>query len=180
MQLTPQRLEYSNAPSLCSQCQKELPFRLRKNKFCSRSCAATYNNFARPNNTVSETWICLNCNKSHLTVAYKPRKYCSVACQKEHENTVRIEQWLSGGPSWNLQTPGWAKSYIKSTQGTRCAICELSTWQGHPITLEVDHINGNPHDNVLINLRLLCPNCHSATDSFKGRNRGNGRINRYK
>lgn len=41
-----------------------------------------------------------------------------------------------------------------------------------------DHINGNSHDNRLENVRILCPNCDSQTDSYKGKNRGNGRRKR--
>lgn len=53
-----------------------------------------------------------------------------------------------------------------------CAICESDEWQGHPIPLELDHVNGDRTDNRLQNLRLLCPNCHAQTDTYRGRNIG--------
>jgi predicted nucleic acid-binding Zn ribbon protein len=42
------------------------------------------------------------------------------------------------------------------------------------MTLELDHMNGDNQDNRLENLRLLCPNCHSQTNNFRGRNTNTG------
>lgn len=52
-----------------------------------------------------------------------------------------------------------------------CAECSLGPeWRGRPLTLQLDHVNGDPSDNRLENLRLLCPNCHTQTKNFTGRN----------
>jgi 5-methylcytosine-specific restriction endonuclease McrA len=54
----------------------------------------------------------------------------------------------------------------------RCEMCARDTWNGHPIPLELDHVNGKRDDNRLENLRVLCPNCHAQTDTYRGRNIG--------
>lgn len=53
----------------------------------------------------------------------------------------------------------------------RCSVCGIDSWCGNKITLQLDHINGVNSDNRFDNLRLLCPNCHSQTATFSGRNR---------
>ena len=50
----------------------------------------------------------------------------------------------------------------------KCAICGLTKWQNKPITLQLHHIDGNPNNNSLDKLQLLCPNCHSQTDNYCG------------
>lgn len=47
-----------------------------------------------------------------------------------------------------------------------CSQCGLTLWQNKPITLELDHINGENRDYRIENLRLLCPNCHAQTDTY--------------
>ncbi|PCG84274.1 HNH endonuclease [Streptomyces sp. WZ.A104] len=57
----------------------------------------------------------------------------------------------------------------------RCALCDTGRrWRERPLPLEVDHIDGNWRNNRPENLRLLCPNCHSTTDTYRGRGRGKG------
>jgi len=53
----------------------------------------------------------------------------------------------------------------------RCAECALAEWRGTQLALVLDHVNGNPRDHRLENLRLLCPNCNSQTSTFAGRNK---------
>jgi len=57
----------------------------------------------------------------------------------------------------------------------RCVKCGLDSWQGETIVLDLDHIDGNNRNNTLSNLRYLCPNCHSQTDTYKGRNKNTGK-----
>jgi hypothetical protein len=52
-----------------------------------------------------------------------------------------------------------------------CDECGISTWLGKPLSLHLDHIDGNNHNHVRTNLRLLCPNCHSLTDTWCGKNK---------
>lgn len=55
-------------------------------------------------------------------------------------------------------------------RGHQCECCKNTEWQGQPIPLEVHHLDGNNLNNVIENLQLLCPNCHSQTENFRNRN----------
>jgi DNA-binding CsgD family transcriptional regulator len=54
----------------------------------------------------------------------------------------------------------------------KCETCGVVSWRGAPLSFALHHVNGDRLDNRLENLQLLCPNCHSQTDTFAGRNRG--------
>jgi hypothetical protein len=53
-----------------------------------------------------------------------------------------------------------------------CARCAIAAWHGMPLALHLDHVNGDSQDNRRENLRVLCPNCHSQTPAYCGRNKG--------
>ena len=57
----------------------------------------------------------------------------------------------------------------------KCQNCGISEWQGVEIPLELDHVNGDSTNNSVDNLRLLCPNCHSITPTWRGRNINTGK-----
>ena len=61
-----------------------------------------------------------------------------------------------------------------------CARCGISNWMSQPLALHLDHINGVGDDHRLENIRLLCPNCHSQTDTYCGKNTARARAAREK
>ena len=59
------------------------------------------------------------------------------------------------------------KANLIRTRGHVCESCNLSEWKGTSIPLELEHINGLTSDNKEENLKLLCPNCHALTPTYR-------------
>ncbi len=61
--------------------------------------------------------------------------------------------------------------FDENIKSKECENCRIREWNGKPISFECDHVNGNSKDHRLENLKILCPNCHSQTDTYRGKNK---------
>ena len=62
------------------------------------------------------------------------------------------------------------KKKVFLEQGEKCNKCGVADWNGEPLTFELEHKDGNKFNNIRDNLEVLCPNCHSQTMTWRGRN----------
>ena len=121
---------------------------------------------------------CLGCGDELLKRSQ--RTYCSVACQQVARQQLAVEVWLSSGTAFPGTHPRhYVRRHLAEEQRHRCAICGLpEEWEGRPLRLVLDHVDGDGTNNSRTNLRLVCPNCDSQLPTYKSRNRGRGRHTR--
>lgn len=155
----------------CLRCQQQT----NNPKFCSLSCSASYNNSKAPKRKRQER-KCANCDKQfifHPSEA-STAKCCSNQCRLEYAWTQKYDKVM--------QDRGWKPNVTNNTirnwfikfYGNNCMLCgvDADNWQGKPITLIVDHINGDCQNQSLDNVRIVCPNCDSQLDTYKAKNKG--------
>lgn len=176
---------------LCLECNVEfISHRKDCRKFCSSSCSAKYNNVRKEKklklNTLVEkknrvqnrkpkrVGVCKNCDQIIVKSdgrSLNRTKFCNQSCSNE----FRLKSRMENNPS--IKT---IKTYLRKLYGNKCmecGWCKVNPISGK-VPIEIEHIDGNSENNDLSNLKLLCPNCHSLTPTYKSLNRGRGRHSR--
>ena len=148
-------------PRQCEGCKGEIPYEKRRNRFCSHSCAAATTNRLSPKRALEGT--CGVCAKP----VQKGRRYCV----QHRPSKLCLDLDLA-------KTDQLRRNILLRTYGRKCWCCQNTQWMDAPIPIELDHVDGNATNNDPANLRLLCPNCHAQTPTYKGKNIGRGRRDR--
>jgi len=117
---------------------------------------------------------CLYCNKENKYGHSKVNKYCDNVCQGKYkwinETIPRIE-------NGDKTDPSTVKKYLVEKFGNKCVECgQENSWNNKTLMLQLDHIDGDSDNSLISNLRLLCPNCHTQTETYGNAGKGN----RYK
>lgn len=125
------------------------------------------------------TKYCLYCGNE---LDKKKNKYCSLQCQMDFQHNQYISRWKNGledGLRGEYQISLHIRRYLFDKYENKCAQCgwgEINNFT-NCVPLEVHHIDGDYKNNNEQNLLLLCPNCHSLTETYKALNK-NGRTDR--
>jgi|LauGreDrversion4_2_1035121.scaffolds.fasta_scaffold364741_1 Zn finger protein HypA/HybF involved in hydrogenase expression len=106
---------------------------------------------------------CIYCSK---LFDYNPSqsngKYCSNRCQSD----LTLSKRFQNGTRWNYAM----SKFVKRLKGDKCEECGICEWNGKKLTMQVDHIDGDRKNNEISNLKVLCPNCHSQTETYGSKN----------
>ena len=123
---------------------------------------------------------CSNCS---ITYKYSPSQgkglYCSNKCQQEYLYKQNISNWLSKkitGKQRDGRPSDFVRRYLLEEVNYKCSMCGWG--KANPVNeiiyLEIDHIDGSRENGYRENLQVLCPNCHTLTDTYKTLNKNSG------
>lgn len=114
---------------------------------------------------------CLWCKNKILNKNSK--KFCCRKHMCDYKYCEKFLEWyINNNISVDSQT---LKKHIETISGYKCKRCGIHQWNNKYICLQLEHIDGNSKNNKEDNICLLCPNCHSLTQTYKSKNKGNGR-----
>lgn len=108
-------------------------------------------------------------------------KFCSTSCQLRQRGRDSLQAWLDGNhPGYTGKTKltcQFVKTYLFEKHGRKCSDCgwdKINSTTG-VCPVEIDHIDGNAENCKEGNLKIVCPNCHSLTSTFRNLNKGRGK-----
>lgn len=156
--------------SICKKCNEEFVPQKGLKSFCSLKCR----NSRIRNEEVKEKirTALLNSVKYKQSLINKTQresvqeKLKQVGLRKKAAANLVILQTDFTSLSWERK-----RKRVLLEQDFKCLHCKISKWLGQAIILEIDHIDGNNKNNERENLQGLCPNCHSLTNTWRGRNK---------
>ena len=111
------------------------------------------------------------------------KQFCNNSCQQALRTAELKAEFLNGkyiGKLIGFASGSWTRNMLIDVKTYRCAKCGICEYNNEPITLEVNHIDGDAENNILDNLEFLCPNCHSQTSNFRALNKNSKRTYRKK
>lgn len=99
-----------------------------------------------------------------LGLYWKDKNYRSI-----NPNKIPLTEILEGKHPY-YQTLKLKKRLIKEgIKENECDICGITDWNGKPLSMRLDHLDGNSHNHKLENLRMICPNCDAQTETYCGK-----------
>jgi hypothetical protein len=154
----------------CKKCGNEFEPQKGLISFCSLSCRNSRERTEEIKNKISESIKKSEKFKQSQIDKVKFTDYKKIAEKSK-------ETWNKRILDADFETLSFERlrKRIKLEQNNKCNFCGIDSWNGKPITLELEHKDGNHHNNERDNLECLCPNCHSQTDTWRGKNKTNKR-----
>jgi len=113
----------------------------------------------------SNTRVRRRVDELQLDTSHWFRKSC-----KPRAHKLPLDQVLIQNSTYTCTSALKAKLLKAGVLYNKCYECGLTSWRNKPLSLQLDHINGDRRDNRIENLRILCPNCHAQTDTYSGKN----------
>lgn len=94
----------------------------------------------------------------------------SECAKKIHLKTqINLQDVLNGKATYKNSYQLLQRLFKEGYKERKCENCGITEWMDKPIILQLHHKDGNHNNNILSNLMVLCPNCHSQTDNFAGK-----------